>query len=212
MRILWSLWDLIEALGVSLVSLAMAALSVFKIPLVKLVLLGRYLLPAQLLSLYVKGRLGLFFGNTQIAVVGCKQVLAYLEKELSERELNEESSLLTLMMYIYEELCTLHLSIGQIDEAAGIVLRAYGATGFEALPRFPHLNTQAAHIVKAGLAAGRLLDEGGFKDLFQSGKPIIIRTGGYKPKKTEQSGAPAFSPSGEKGKVIPFRRRSDPAH
>jgi hypothetical protein len=205
-----ALWDLAESFAVGIVLVAVGSLFFIKPSVRKTSLLIRYLMPKGMLALYWKSRLALCFGNDQLATIGFKQILDALEKILDQHPAEEQTGVVHLLAYLYQELMATYMRLGRLDDATSVVLRSYAHTGVEVLPHFPELNVQSSHIVKAGLAAGRLLDEGGFKDIFQSGKPIIIRASQAdfpsSPKTSEKAKDTKTRKPLRDAKILPFRR------
>ena len=67
---------------------------------------------------------------------------------------------------LFTVLARVYLHSGHIDDAMLVVIRARKALGVERLPGLAELDAKTAHLVRAGLAAGRLLDGGGLATLF----------------------------------------------
>jgi hypothetical protein len=67
---------------------------------------------------------------------------------------------------LFTVLARAYLHGGHIDDAMLVVIRAKKALGVERLPGLAELDAKTAHLVRAGLAAGRLLDGGGLATLF----------------------------------------------
>ncbi len=115
------------------------------------------------------------------------------------------------------------LHSGHIDEAMQIVQRACKALGVDRLSRLADIDSKTAHLVRAGLAAGKLLDGEGVATLFvkasapeQHTSPGLLQgpalTSPTLKRNNSGKDAPQFSSSSteldsakaEKGKILPF--------
>ena len=66
----------------------------------------------------------------------------------------------------YTALTRCYLHAGHIDDAMLVVIRAKKSMAIDRLPGLAELDAKTAHLVRAGLAAGRLLDGGGLATMF----------------------------------------------
>ncbi|MCX6123188.1 MAG: hypothetical protein NTV34_00315, partial [Proteobacteria bacterium] len=66
----------------------------------------------------------------------------------------------------YTLLVRAYLHGGHIYDAMMVILRAKKQLGMDRLPALARLDAKTAHLVRAGLAAGKLLDGGGLATLF----------------------------------------------
>ena len=67
---------------------------------------------------------------------------------------------------LYTVLARAYLHAGHIDDAMLVVIRAKKSMGIDRLGGLAELDAKTAHLVRAGLAAGRLLDGGGLATMF----------------------------------------------
>jgi len=67
---------------------------------------------------------------------------------------------------LYTVLVRAYLHAGHIDDAMLVVIRAKKSLNIDRLSGLAELDAKTAHLVRAGLAAGRLLDGGGLATLF----------------------------------------------
>jgi len=143
-------------------------------------------------------------GHFDLAIAQGESLIRVVEQELAKKttpSLRQQRVLLDL----YVLMARAYLHAGLIDSAMQVVLRANRVLGADRLPGLSQLDAKTCHLVRAGLAAGRLLEGGGLTTLF-------VRTQG------KASPASAPSSEGEKakpsasataslekgGKVIPF--------
>lgn len=102
-----------------------------------------------------------------------------------------------LLCTLYCDLMKLHLMRGDIELACLTVIRANHFLGIDRLPNMPDFDLKTAHVVKAGIAASRLLEEGGLATLMlrQGDEPIVSAPKKPKKKVTTISN------------VLPFRKK-----
>ena len=123
---------------------------------------------------------------------------------------------------LFTVLVRAYLHAGHIDDAMLAIVRAKKTLGIERLPGLTELDAKTAHLVRAGLAAGRLLEGGSLTNMFVESqkkkpppgkKPTTIRR-----PSSERQGAtkspPAKSPAKDRpvdgANVIPFPREDRP--
>ena len=97
----------------------------------------------------------------------------------------------------------LYFLCGQREEAVLVVIRAHQNLGIDRLPSNPDLDLKTAHVVKAGIAASKLLEEGGLATLTvrQGEEPVVSRT----PQRTANKGwKPEVKKKNHSAIVIPF--------
>ena len=157
----------------------------------------RVLLANGLMSAYLRTRLDHALGN-------CERATSLLDKTIQaivDGSEYRDSHTEFVIVGLFETLVSYYLGLGDIERAVSALILAQKITGLEGVQAIPDLSSQQAQIIKAGLTAGRLLEEEGFQDLVDSGKPIIIRaTTGEEPEVSKP-----ITKKGE-GKVLPFIR------
>lgn len=72
---------------------------------------------------------------------------------------------------IYTLLARAYLHVGHMDDAMLVVIRAKKSLGLDRLGGLAGIDAKTAHLVRAGLAAGRLLDGGGLATMFVRSGP-----------------------------------------
>ena len=164
-KVMKSLFDVFESFGL-LCSL------VFVLPLEILrrfdriyfqALFLRFLLPRGLLASLYRAKVDEKLGNYGHAAVGIKGIIRTLEAELDPEHLSPEES--RLFIELFGRLMKLQFLAGQIDHASVTVINANALTGVSCLPAYPEFDIKIAHITRAGIAAGKLLEEGGLATL-----------------------------------------------
>ena len=123
---------------------------------------------------------------------------------------------------LYTVLVRAYLHAGHIDDAMLVVIRAKKCMNVERLPGLAELDAKTAHLVRAGLAAGRLLDGGGLATMFvkssrevpqpapRRAPDVVADKGGQGEGNAED--AFEFPPAGEGAKIIPFPAPRDLLH
>ena len=117
------------------------------------------LLPRGLLALVWRAHLEKLLGNSDDVAAILIGVINSLEEEY--RGDRDDRCLKDLLSLYYTELVRNFLVAGRLDDAAMMLIRAHGILGGAHLPDLPRLDIRTAHIIKAGVAAARLIEEGG---------------------------------------------------
>ena len=113
---------------------------------------AKVLIPRKLFSLSVRAMVDIKLENYQQAAAQLNQIVGLLERELEEVEAPGVRMVLTSF---YNQLVKVHLLGGQMDDATLVVIRASSRLGIEHLPHLPEFDVKTAHVVKAGIVAGR---------------------------------------------------------
>ena len=141
--------------------------------------------------------------ETQLANISAKQ----------KADLLESPDTLELMASVFSHQMRCYLMGGAIEEAMQTLTRARASLGIERLSAFPEIDFKAAQLVKAGLAAGRLIDGSGLSALLINPPEGRDRMGSLspvgpagttsrrsRPRRVSDFGSP------RRGVVIPIRR------
>ncbi len=130
------------------------------------------LLPHGLYSTALRANLHLKFGRLDKAKLYLESLVYDLEDllALEDSEPFTPNSKVRVCSYFYRLLIQMSLSTGKIDEGMVYLLKANKSLGIDNIQGLEGLNTKTATIVRAGIAAGRLLDEGGIPS------PIVIES------------------------------------
>jgi hypothetical protein len=99
------------------------------------------------------------------------QVAHVLEGQECEYELHEVRTLTSIYSLLFEQF----VLSGNLEQATLVILRAHAQLGIERLPTTPNFDVKVAQVVKAGIAAGKLLEDGGLATLMvrQGDEPIL---------------------------------------
>jgi len=195
--------DLVESLLVFLACTLSVPVAVFrKIPNGHdVVSFGRVLSRAGLVPVYMRVILDSLLDNKEHASTLLEQIIGKL---VADGELQKPDTKVVLIA-LYEKLAMVLLTTGEIEAAITVLIDAHKAAGVSSLDSFPGMSIQQAQIIKAGMTAGRLLEEEGFRDLVETGKPIIVRATSGKVQDTP-SPEPEPERPGSFGKLLPFVR------
>lgn len=145
-------------------------------------------------------------GSFDAAIAQWEGIVATTESYFENKQ---TASCRRTLQDMYTILTRAYLHAGHIDAAMLVVIRARRHVGVKRLPGLAALDSKTAHLVRAGLAAGRLLDGGDVAAMFvkSTAKDMAKRQGATaKPKlDREPQPAPKDAPT-EAGsaKIIPF--------
>jgi len=161
-----ALFDVVTAFFFAIWALIIGPLGVLRGPL-SLDRISMYmwvLLPQGLLSRFVKTTIDWRLGNFDAAIGQLESLIDhtqvyYMQKPESHTRLNVLEDLFTLLTRAY-------LHAGHMDDAMHVVIRAKKNLGIDRLPGLAELDAKTAHLVRAGLAAGRLLEGDGLATMF----------------------------------------------
>lgn len=177
--------EVLESIGVGLCLILAAPLGFFKRldHLFHLADYAPYLIQRSMFASLLRARLDYKMGNYQQSAVLLGPIVQSLE-EVVHPEKATPLKLKRLLCTLYCDMQQLYLLSGQVEEAVILVIRAQQHLGIDRLPSNPDLDLKTAHVVKAGLAASKLLEEGGLATLLvrQGEEPIVSRPPGKTPK------------------------------
>ncbi len=120
--------------------------------------------PQGLLSRFIKAAIDWRLGNFDSAVFQLEFLVTRIENALGRRPKSRHTRI--VLEDFYTLLVRAYLHGGHIDDAMLVVLRAKKTLDCDRLPELARLDAKTAHLVRAGLAAGRLLDGGGLATLY----------------------------------------------
>ena len=205
------LLEVLESIGLGICLILAAPLSLFR-RLDHVFQVGEYagyLLKKRLFAALLRARLDYKMGNFQQSVVLLGPIVNHLEQVI-RAEPSAPLRLKRLLCTLYCDMQQLYLLSGQVEEAVFVVIRAHQCLGLDRLPSNPDLDLKTAHVVKAGLAASKLLEEGGLATLMvrQGEEPVVSRPGksSSKQKLGPSFESPRKRPDG--AVIIPFPQRT----
>jgi len=119
-------------------------------------------LPRGLFIPALRAHLEAKLGNHQQAANILDQVAYVLESEQGDDKISGVSRVLR---DVYCGIFKLNILVGNLELATLTVIRAHQKIGLDRLPSTPGFDVKVAQVVKAGIAAGKLLEEGGLATL-----------------------------------------------
>ncbi len=171
--------EFLESIGLGICLVLAAPLSFFRRldHLFQLADHAGYLMRQRLFAALLRARLDYRMGNYQQSVVLLGPVVLHLEHKLKTGKALP-LKLRRLLCLLYSDMQRLYLLSGQVEEAVQVVIRAQQNLGIDRLPSNPDLDIRTAHVIRAGLAASKLLEEGGLATLMvrQGEEPVVSRT------------------------------------
>ncbi len=120
--------------------------------------------PQALLSRFVRAAIDWRLGNFDAAVFQLEFLVTRVEAAFSRHPRSRHIRI--VLEDFYTLLVRAYLHGGHIDDAMLVVLRAKKHLDCDRLPEIARLDAKTAHLVRAGLAAGRLLDGTGLAALY----------------------------------------------
>lgn len=156
--------------------------------------LGRALLPYGVWSIAVQAKIDFCLQNYGRALSGFESAIATLEESTLKVQQKFPKPTQRCLEILYTHLIRTYLCLGQVDDAAYCMIRGNQSLGvhrFLGLRAFDH---KIAQMVRAGVAATKLMEQGG-------GIATFMLQPAKAPKKTS-----SVPPQKNHGKIIPFRR------
>jgi hypothetical protein len=120
--------------------------------------------PQGLLSRFVRAAIDWRLGNFDSAVFQLEFLVMRLEVAFTRHPKSRQIRI--VLEDFYTLLVRSYLHGGHIDDAMLVVIRAKTSLNCDRLPDLARLDAKTAHLVRAGLAAGRLLDGNGLATLY----------------------------------------------
>jgi len=199
--------EFLESLGLGICLVLAAPLSFFRRldHLFQLADHASYLMRQRLFAALLRARLDYRMGNYQQSVVLLGPVVFHLEQKLKSNKALP-LKLRRLLCLLYSDMQRLYLLSGQVEEAVQVVIRAQQNLGIDRLPSNPDLDIKTAHVIRAGLAASKLLEEGGLATLMvrQGEEPIVSRTPPNENRSKSPSRPQAIKSEGRGATIIEF--------
>ncbi|MCX6128314.1 MAG: hypothetical protein NTX25_04525 [Proteobacteria bacterium] len=135
-----------------------------------------YLIQKGLFASLLRARLDYLMGNYQQSVVLLEPLALHLEQLIRDNKATD-IRFKRLLCTLYSDMQRLFLLGGHLDNAVQIVIRAQLHLGIDRLPSNPDLDLKTARVIKAGLAASKLLEEGSLATLLvcQGEEPAVMQ-------------------------------------
>lgn len=158
--------DLVGAIVLALYALVVGPLGVLRGPIVleRAVWYLWVLLPQGLLARGVRAAIDWRLGNFDSAIAQLEGLVSSSEEYYKDQPSSRPRR--RVLEDFYTVLARAYLHAGHIDDAMLVVIRAKKSMQIDRLAGLAELDAKTAHLVRAGLAAGRLLDGGGLATMF----------------------------------------------
>lgn len=195
------LFDGACALFLTIYALVIGPLGILRGPLVieRVFLYLWVLVPLRALSRAVRALTDWRVGHFPLAIV---QIDSIILQVLESYKIKPTMSKRRVLIDLYTVLTRAYLHIGDIDKAMQIILHAEKTIGVNRLTGLADLDAKTAHLIRAGIAAGRMLDGGGMATMFVKTDPKQNQNNSHENKNSKIE-KPKKS-SKEKGQLIPF--------
>jgi len=227
--------DILGAALLAIYALILGPLGVLRGPIVieRAIWYMWVLVPQGLMARSIRAAIDWRLGHFDSAIAQLEGLVGSTEDYTRERPNSRVRR--RVLEDFYTVLTRAYLHAGHIDDAMLVVIRAKKSMSIDRLPGLAELDAKTAHLVRAGLAAGRLLDGQGLATMFvKSNQPAPeaplpaakprqdspgtgrqgATRGPIKRRPPPVSTAPGASPGEVKpefeGKVIPFPRQEQP--
>lgn len=122
------------------------------------------LVPQGLMARSIRAAIDWRFGHFDAAIAQLEGLVGATEDYTRERPNSRVRR--RVLEDFYTVLTRAYLHAGHIDDAMLVVIRAKKSMSIDRLPGLAELDAKTAHLVRAGLAAGRLLDGQGLATMF----------------------------------------------
>lgn len=159
-------FDVLGSLALILYALILGPLGILRGP-IAFERLGLYLwvlAPQGLLTRSIRAAVDWRLGHFDSAIAQIEGLISANEEYYKKRP--EARVRRRVLEDFFTLLARAYLHAGHIDDAMLVVIRAKKSLAIERLPGLAELDAKTAHLVRAGLAAGRLLDGGGLATMF----------------------------------------------
>jgi hypothetical protein len=159
-------FDLVGAIVLALYALILGPLGVLRGPIAfeRSIWYLWVLLPQGLMARSVRAAIDWRLGNFDSAIAQLEGLVGSNEEYYKEGR--DSRARRRVLEDLYTVLARAYLHAGHIDDAMLVIIRAKKSMAVERLGGLAELDAKTAHLVRAGLAAGRLLDGGGLATMF----------------------------------------------
>lgn len=165
-NILGMVADFFGAIFLAIYAIIIGPLGVLRGPIVfeRLVWYLWVLLPQGLLTRSIRAAIDWRLGNFDSTIAQLEGIVGANEDYYKDKPGSRARK--RVLEDMYTVLVRAYLHAGHIDDAMLVIIRAKKCLGVERLGGLAEIDAKTAHLVRAGLAAGRLLDGGGLATMF----------------------------------------------
>lgn len=169
----------------------------------------RVLWPKGQLAAVVRAQVDYRFGLFDRVIAALESTIGSVEEV--ESDINRFSGDVNFVLSeLYTRLAKAHLRTGHVDDAALTIVRAGRGLGIEKLNGLSDFDVKTAQIVRAGIAAGKLLEQGGLTTFMlhnsATGKGGKLRAEKSDMERTRERGVARAEQKQQGAKIIPFPR------
>lgn len=158
-------FDVIEAILIGTVALLLSPwhMLVKRHPTPRFLKRMSLLLDQCLLSFYARAVLNEAIARTDLAIAAYESILGSIEMQMASQGWSGAHR--ALISHLYQRLARAYLSIGAFEDLSVTFMRAHKMIGLEKVAGIEHFDIRMAQIIKAALAAGKMLDQDGVATL-----------------------------------------------
>ncbi len=164
------------------------------------------LVPLRALTRTVRAGVDWRVGHFSLAIVQIESIVSVVHESYEQKS---TSSKRRVLLDLYAVLTRAYMHAGDVDKAMQVILQAQKNIGVNRLPGLADLDAKTAHLIRAGIAAGRMLEGGGLATMFiktdAKGPTSQGEASPTNPSKTGQT--PKKGAKSKRGQVIPFPLR-----
>ena len=205
------IFDGLCALFLTLYAIIIGPLGILRGPLVieRFFIYLWVLIPLRALSRTARAATDWRVGHFPLAIVQLDSIILLVLDSHNKKPTKSKQRVLT---DLYTVLTRAYLHVGDIDRAMQVILHAQKTIGINRLPGLMDLDAKTAHLVRAGIAAGRMLDGGGMATMFiKTDKTVGAPTASSQathPQKPDPENTKKKNKKEKFGQLIPFPHKS----
>jgi hypothetical protein len=207
------MFDAMMAIFLALYAIILGPIGVLRGPLVleRAIWYLCILWPIGALSKTVRIAIDWRLGYFDLAIAQTQSLVSTLELQFQSEK--KSFMLKRILEDFYTLLTRAYMHAGLIDEAMQVILRSKKILDTDRLSGLPHLDAKTAHLIRAGLAAGKLLEGGGLATMFIKSETPLHSPPPRPTQPTKTSPTFALTPKSlldtkRRGVIIPFRPKS----
>lgn len=196
--------DCLGALVLALYALLLGPLGILRGPLAfeRLIWYLSVFIPARVLSRSIRMAIEWRLGHFDVAITQAQNLISTIEQHYRKKPNSHIRQ--RVLADLYTLLARAFMHAGHIDEAMQVIIKAKKELNLDRLAGLSELDAKTAHLVRAGIAAGRLLDGGGLATMFIKTDPTGAETLSSSNNQQPQSKHSEPQSDSKQGKIIPF--------
>lgn len=159
------------------------------------------LIPQRALTRAIRAATDWRVGHFSLAIVQLDSIIVQLHKSYTDKPTQSKKRVL---LDLYTVLTRAYLHMGNVDKAMQIILHVQKTTGVNRLTGLADLDAKTAHLIRAGIAAGKMLDGGGMATMFIKSDKTPQAPGEVPPPNKDPGETKKKKKKEKTGQVIPF--------